>query len=1511
MYNAQIGPDIAKSKHIIPRILAALLLLLLAGGLLLQSPRVQTAIARKVAAKVNEKIDGELSIGRVQVLPFKTLILRDVVLTDNDPLATSFFEPRDTVARIGIATVSFSLKGLTGKKPITLNKVSVRDGGFNLVTEAFHVSNLKRIFHLGDPQPLQGEGEALLIKHIDVRNFRFTLANALGKKAPRGYPGINWADLDLVADVKGHDFHIVDGTIGGVADDIRAREKCGYRFFDSHGRTLVRQGKVAIYDFVLNDAGSHLDVPYYAMEFEDIRSYDNFLDDVTLDVQLRNSHLESETMTGFTGLALPRLALDISQARFRGPVNDFRLSSFSFREKNGISGSLTGTVSNVTRPRESFIDARVEGLNFTTDALGRILEQVSPDAGKTVGRYAPGERFVLDGHLSGPARDLTLTCGLASPSGSVSGAVKARDLLEGDLPSRLNGSFAVKGLDVGALLGTKEVGECTLTARMDATLGKGGVRVGIDSLHIDKAVLHGYGYSNISGAGTYKDDAFNGRVVCSDPNLNFLFQGLVNLSPKTRNALYKFYFNLGYADLNALGLDKRGTSKASLAVNANFTRTGKDNLLGDVDIRNICLENGEGIHEIGDISLRSFDSNEKQRLTLGSTFADASYTGTLPITRLVAALRDATLGRELPSLTGKPVPEKKDAEEGRLTLRTYDSRDLLSFVLPGLYIADGTTLDLRLKEDGSFSTDLKSQRIAFKDKYIKNLGLQARDEGDRLLCDLKGEELSAAVKLLGNALRVSADDDRVDLSFGFDNPGDQETSGSVRLACDLGRDADRHLTYDLHVLPSEVTVGGERWVVDSTDISIRETGVHVPLFALRNGDQCLEVRGGVSKKGRDTLSVDLNRFDLEPLKALLATLPELGGLVSGQARLVSPVTKDRIDLNADLAAEKLSISGYDAGTMHVKGFWDNGDREVHFSVRDEVGALTTLDARGSYRPSNRNLKAKVHLDSLQAGYASGFLKEVFSRMEGKVSGDFSVVGPVDRLSLSSRDARLDGALLQVAFTGVPYYLDGPFHIDDYGITFDDVRVRDRHKGTGTVGGGFTFDHLKDIRMAMNFRVNGIEAFDKKDDGETPVYGTVSATGTVNMSGPFNALRMDINARTEGGGDFHIPLRTTTAINGAKLLTFKKPVSNEWEDPYEEMLKGLKKKEKDKGQLAMKMRIDVRPEVQCDLELDKESGNVLSGRGNGTINLEVGGERAFSIIGDYTLNAGDIHLNLMNIASKRFQINGGSSIKFNGDIMDSDLDIDARYQTKASLANLISDSTASSYRRNVECALKVYDKLRNPQLAFSIEIPDLDPSTKSEVESALNTEDKVQKQFVSLLVTNAFLPGDQSGIFNNSNLLMSNMMEVMSGQLSNILQRLQIPLDLGLKYAAGEGGTDLFDVAVSTKLFNDRVSVNGVIGNRQYAANGGNQDVVGDLDVEIKLDNAGEVRLNLFSHSADKYSNYLDYSQRNGVGIGYQKEFNTFRGLIRSIFTSKKKRQELQSQPRPEEKKTRLKIEKDE
>ena len=85
---------------------------------------------------------------------------------------------------------------------------------------------------------------------------------------------------------------------------------------------------------------------------------------------------------------------------------------------------------------------------------------------------------------------------------------------------------------------------------------------------------------------------------------------------------------------------------------------------------------------------------------------------------------------------------------------------------------------------------------------------------------------------------------------------------------------------------------------------------------------------------------------------------------------------------------------------------------------------------------------------------------------------------------------------------------------------------------------------------------------------------------------------------------------------------------------------------------------------------------------------------------------------------------------------------------------------------------------------------------------------------------------------------------------------------------------------SVALSNNNVIINGNIGNDPYASS--NKDVIGNIDVEIKLDNSGNVRLDLFSHAEDRYSTYTDAenSQRSGVGIVYQKEFNSFKELLK-------------------------------
>ena len=402
------------------------------------------------------------------------------------------------------------------------------------------------------------------------------------------------------------------------------------------------------------------------------------------------------------------------------------------------------------------------------------------------------------------------------------------------------------------------------------------------------------------------------------------------------------------------------------------------------------------------------------------------------------------------------------------------------------------------------------------------------------------------------------------------------------------------------------------------------------------------------------------------------------------------------------------------------------------------------------------------------------------------------------------------------------------------------------------------------------------------------YGQVFASGKAHITGDLGSIHLNIDAATTKPGNIHIPLADMATGGGStNLLKFKEEEKFEKTDPYEEMIKKLSKQKTAAGELGLDLNVTATPDVEAFIEIDKASGNVLSGRGNGNINLEINND-AFNIKGDYRLTDGKYRFSAMGIVNRDFQIQEGSTVNFTGDIMDSRLDIDAIYRTKASLSTLIADTSSVSNRRVVECGIQISDNIRSPRVQFSIDVPDLDPTVKARVESALSTEDKVQKQFLSLLITNNFLPDDQSGIVNN---MYGNVGDLMVNQINNIFQKLDIPLDLGLNYQPNERGNDIFDVAVSTQLFNNRVIVNGNIGNRQNSSGNAQNGVSGDIEIEIKLDRAGSFRLNLFSHSADQYTNSLDNSQRSGIGLTYQTEFNSIGQFFRYMFSNKAKRQE--------------------
>lgn len=1475
-----------RRKHYTTYVAIWLMTIVLSLALLVQTPAVQSFAARSVIARIENGLGAKISFERIQIKPFSTVVLTGVRIEDENPAIFRDLEPQPVVFRAGTLSASFTLRGLLSSNGIHLRKLEIDDALFALVIEGQRKNNLQRVFGLTPSGKGMGYfGDILSVRDVNIHQLRYRMTSYHDFSAITH--GLRWDDIDATADIKGKNLKIAKGKIMGKVTEARLSDKCGYNILKLSGDVTGQRSNVSITDLHLIDPWSDVTLPSFSMDYETSRSFKYFVDKVSMTGDIAESHLDIRTLSFFAP-SLPQIdeAVDIKAgAHFEGPVNALAVSNLAITEKNGIQLAADCELNRITTLADASLKLNLKSLETDTKSLESLLNSVTGKETISLKNYAPGKIFNLKGKIHGPANALSLALGLTSDAGAAETSLKITDLVNKDKAAEITGTISTDDLDVGAIAGIKPVHEVSLFSGLHARLGKSSATVTVDSLKVSRLNVMDYDYSGINAAGTFSNRSFDGKIVCQDPNMSFLFQGLVNLSNRTKNALYRFYFNLGYADLHAVNLDKRRISKANGELNANYMRITKGDIIGSVNVKDLTLESLSGRHKIGDIELNSHSNDNVHRITFQSSFANGTYQGSKPIANIVKDIQQVTLKREVPALYGSK-PEKYSGDSYDFNFDFSDSRDLLSFILPGLYIADSTSVKLRISPEGTMTSDVNSSRIAFKDKFMKHLSIAMDNKEGSLNGKITSEELSlSSLKFKYNSLILFAEDNYVGMGFQYDNQTALENKGEILLSSELSRDDRDSLVVNGETMLSNIYYNGNAWKINPCTFSAGSRGVKIDKLLLESNDQSILANGGFSKTHSDTLEVNLSRIDMGIASALLGNSIDLKGFLSGHAMLTSPV-KGQLGLLASLVCEDTQVSGEDLGTLKLGSSWDDEGKRLNLIARNELDGRSSLNMRGDYLMANKSVSADVTLDKFNLGYLKQPLHGVLSDLQGALDGNIHISGPLKGPEISSESLSLDNVMARIAFTDVPYWINGTMLIDENGATFRNVTLKDRYDGSGRLTGGIAFKNLKDFYTDLTLKATRLEVFNTESHTDDPIYGNVFANATAHVTGPFNALDINVDASTAKDGRVHIPLNMSGRATSTNLLTFKEKDSFVWIDPYEQMMARMQELEVKENDMNIRLSLNVDNNTEAFLEIDKAAGNILTSRGSGLINLELRPSKdVFNINGDYGINSGNFHFAALGITSKDFTIQDGSSIKFNGDIMDSDLDINALYTTKTSLANLIADTTSVTSRRSVECGIKISDKLKNPQLGFSINVPDIDPTTKSRVESALNTDDKVQKQFLALLLMNSFLPDDQSGIVNNSNILLSNVADIMASQLNTILEKLDIPLDLGLNYQNTEGGTDIFDVAISTQLFNNRVLVNGAIGNRQYERTA-TSDVVGDLDIEVKLDKAGAVRLTMFSHSADDYTNYLDNSQRNGMGVTYQKEFNTLREFIRSIFRKK-------------------------
>lgn len=1504
---------------VVARVLEILLLVAAAAALLLHSPKVQTRLVNKLTSALQDNLRATISFSDIRMIPFNTLVIKDLTFVESEPLT-----PMDTILSAGKLSLSFSLKELLNiSRPfdggLCIRRVRAQDIQFNLVMfdpdEDGNDLNLNRALRAqidenANPEEIR---DLFTIGRVELKNGRFRLRSYASDIPEYNGHGINWTDIDLdIPYASIRSLKHVESRLSMEILRMRVTDKCGYTL-NGHGRMSTGMGLVEVLDAHLWDDWSDLDIASYTMTYARVKDFSDYVNAVSMGLDARPSRLAMKSISAYAGIFYDcPLTMDITSLSGRGPVNNLRIKDLAFTERcSGISADLDFSMKNIIPDgNKPHIDADIRKLDFTTEALQTVIEALLGDTEADFSRYAKGVNARFEGKASGWIDQLAAEGRLSTDCGEISIDASTRSAEKGNGAFAFNGWAKLKELNLGKILGTEKLGETSMQLVADGEYDGGLSKVQVDTFNISRLVFDEYLYHDIKGKGHYENKLIEGNIISGDPNAGFAFQGRLD----TSGGEYKVDGKLSILnfDLEKTRMDLRGGgSRVKGEIGIRATADSSGNIYGSLKGRDLKYSTDMQDGLIGDFSLDFFDSaadHEAKSTThimrlASPVFGRMEFRSSLPVTKIPAFFKGALLNRYLPSLTTEPYrAEDWQDHSFILDIDLEDTRGLLLPLKSDIYISSGTSADLRLRKGGRLNFDFDSEVIRVGDFRFRTIQLAADNYNGpvRLRSVTPAQINSEGFNVSEMELSASLLPDSLSLnSHAF---SDKLPSLTLQCGARAYRDSDGGLCFMGKMGDSSIGFADKTWRFTPGTADYKTKGeLNISKLGLYCDAQSLNLDGSISRNAPAEMKLHLQSFDLGVMRSFISQLEELdfSGHLSGEASYMTPLGENA-GLNIDLYTNNIKLAGGDFGSFAVQAMYDDEDEEIHFGlthrspegmedlkIRKEESSLDIISAA-------KNLRATILFNGLDPEIFTPFVREHIAfesgSIDGKVYVDYDFTN--SKLSIDKSYLNISDALTVIP-TGVRYDIGGRLLADDDRLVLQRLVISDSYGGEAGISSGD--DGLKAYLKSL--KVLSPEGRWEIFNGDLALSGDLALT-----HGKQGELLLNSALRTAGEGNLSVFLAGIGKTESSTVIyltpeTEEEEFVHEGERAYLKEREAIRRREEELRELRSRsssrfiaqVSLTTNPQVRLGADLSGGGDISLGVDGGGTIDIGYDSDNeGITLGGDYTIEDGDFSLSAAGLINKNFDIEEGSSLRFSGDVMNTDLNITASNTVKAPIGTLISDTTSVSSRRDIICRLSVSGKVRNPQLAFGIDIPDLDPTTETLVRSELNTEDKVQKQFLALITTGSFLPSAQSGITNTlgSSFILNNLTSLASGQITNMLRNAGIPLDVGLGYTQNEEGKDIVDLNVSTQFFGNRVIVSGSLGNRKYSTTS-SDNVVGDIDIEVKLDKSGQLRTKLFSHSADDYTNYLDNTQRSGAGISYQKEFNTFGEFFRSLLRKRK------------------------
>ncbi len=1415
-------------------------------------------LTQKLEKTLTDELGVEVQIGLAELDLPGTVHLNDVLVLDHH---------KKEMLRLPEAHAQFGYYNfITGK--VTLGRVELSNAVFTLTHyENEERTNVGQIIERLESGPSTGKKTDILFKYIVINNGHFIYNER--NEPPYAHPGVDWQHIDLKnLNGKISMLALHGPDIGLTVQTLSFSEKSSFVLEDLRTTMAYTKTQMEFTNLYLRTPQSEIG-NYLRFDYPNMRAFNHFIDSVDIKAGFINSTTSFKDLAFFTHtLENKKDKFFINSADVSGRINRLRADKLdaAFGNYSFIRGKVA--LRGLPNTDETFIDARLNEARTSFTELVKFLPELPVP--QELDKFG---KINLKGNFTGFLTDFVAYGSAQTDIGDIITDLNLK-LNKSQALSTYSGNIKTQHFNVGKFLNDPLLGLVSMSGKINGTgFTKESVNANVSGT-FQRLDIWKYSYRNLKLNGDIKKQFFQGELEARDPNLQMDFTGTVDFNlakPK-----YNFISDIKHANLFALGFTDDTVTFSSL-VHFNMEGNTINDFEGEALAYNTMLATPHKTYDFDTFTLNSSIAANYRKISVSSDLLNGTLKGNFNVSQIEDLLK-TTANRYADSTFLRLESEKVAGQDIDFDVQFKDLEAVFALFNTKIILQDSGYFRGKIDLDNNIvQLEGYLPEVIYNNLIFKHIQLDGNTRNRELELAFSTSSFGTTDSTYIRNFRLLAATSNDKVSFTA-YAADRFINKQVELKGTLDIiENEAYLVLDT----SQLVIGDTLWMISAKPISIySDTLIDIPLFTLTNGDQHLKIIGKYSPKTAYPVRVVVEEFGINTIASFIPELKDLNGALNGQI-LVSNINTKKPIVEAALFASPLVYGTDTLGTFSTTTSYNEETRLLTVEADLENNSMEkTLETSGTIAFGNKQtLNFDATLNRTNLRIFEPFLVDVFSDLAGTTSANMKITGTLDQPVFKGNIA-LDDAALTVSYLNTRYKFNHSASFDGNAIALKNLVLYDERKNMATLNGKINLQNIDDISLDLDLNAENLQVLNTTQKDNSLYYGEAYGTGYVSINGPLNNLRMYIKMRTDKGTRFYLPISEASTFTGFKFISFidKK---NFLKEKRNIKVTGLK----------LSMDLEVTPDAVAQIIFDPRVGDLIEGRGEGNIRMDINTDGDFSMYGLYTITQGNYLFTAYDVINKAFDIKPGGTISWRGSPYDANINLQAAYKVRTTLGPLLNqsaaladDATARLKTRTfpVEAQLKLTGALFSPDIDFDFEIQELSAgSGAAVVESTVSTirsnEQELSKQVVSLLVLNQFAPVQQSlsGDLVGSG-INSSIGDLVSSQINYYLSQLVDDIQVGVDYAPINQQQpemqqrDALTLRVSTDLFDDRANVD--VG---YDVTNNNHNA----QVSYKLKADGNTRARVFSRSNNNPT-FRQNSSTIGVGVFFRKEFDKIGELFR-------------------------------